>query len=559
MATKQSARKPLGGSRGASNRVGNYFAAPPAPPVALPAAAAATGAGPAQRPAEVASGAPSQTPNVTPGLDTLSSDAQAPGAGFTQTTPSTPGTLGDFSQAATTGANVLAPAAIGTRDLGLYQTAGMLGTAGKVAGIASDIGAGNYGKAATTAGSFLGGPVGLALGVGRMGYDALKGEGLIGGNVTPGSMASQGLGWANQGLFSEGGVNAQGFQDSGALTSPAYAPSPSMVTDLGTLDTGGGGGGWEAPGLQDSGAITSPVSSPSTSTVTDLGTLDTGGGYGDTGGSDGGGYGGVGGEGTAGSNGPGDGTAADYADGGMIEQPVGLSMSGYADGGEIGSGGPLLAMGFADGGPMGGAPGGMSRPGMGPETSPQMIEMRVNQMARNPQFRQAVLQSVQPLMQSGELTPQEVTTMGQIAMASMQNPKLYPQLRQFVAAQGMSPLPPSYDPMTIIKILSVTRALEQSGGGMAQPGQGQPTPAGQVPPTSQAQMVNPTGGPNGGMLQGPGTGRSDSIGTQNLSTGGPVKVSNGEYVIPEHVVRAKGRDFFDALLRRYSEVPKAEA
>jgi hypothetical protein len=149
--------------------------------------------------------------------------------------------------------------------------------------------------------------------------------------------------------------------------------------------------------------------------------------------------------------------------------------------------------------------------------------------------------------------------MGQIAMASMQNPKLYPQLRQFVAAQGMSPLPPSYDPMTIIKILSVTRALEQSGGGMAQPGQGQPTPAGQIPPTSQAQMVNPTGGPDGGMLQGPGTGRSDSIGTQNLSTGGPVKVSNGEYVIPEHVVRAKGRDFFDALLRRYSEVPKAEA
>jgi hypothetical protein len=72
-------------------------------------------------------------------------------------------------------------------------------------------------------------------------------------------------------------------------------------------------------------------------------------------------------------------------------------------------------------------------------------------------------------------------------------------------------------------------------------------------------MVNPTGAPDGGMLQGPGTGRSDSIGTQNMSNGGPVKVSNGEYVIPEHVVRAKGRDFFDALLRRYSEVPKAEA
>jgi len=61
---------------------------------------------------------------------------------------------------------------------------------------------------------------------------------------------------------------------------------------------------------------------------------------------------------------------------------------------------------------------------------------------------------------------------------------------------------------------------------------------------------------NGGFLQGPGTGRSDSIGTINESSGQPVKVANGEYVIPKHVVDAKGRDFFDSLLRRYSEVPK---
>lgn len=234
-----------------------------------------------------------------------------------------------------------------------------------------------------------------------------------------------------------------------------------------------------------------------------------------------------------------------------FESPVGLSIPGYADGGPMMPSGPLLAMGFAGGGQVTG----MGNPGG--DVSPDMINMRVNQMLRNPQFTQMVQQQMQPLMQSGELTPQEVQVMGQIAEASLQNPKLYPQLRQFVAQQGMTPLPPSFDPTVITKILAISRALAQAGGGMAQPGQGQATPPGQIPPTDQAQMQNPTGMANGGLLQGPGTGRSDSIGTVNESTGQPVKVATGEYVIPEHVVRAKGRDFFDALLRRYASVPKA--
>lgn len=232
-----------------------------------------------------------------------------------------------------------------------------------------------------------------------------------------------------------------------------------------------------------------------------------------------------------------------------FESPVGLSIPGYADGGPMMPNGPLLAMGFAGGGQIAG----MGNPGG--DVSPDMINMRVNQMLRNPQFTQMVQQQMQPLMQSGELTPQEVQVMGQIAEASLQNPKLYPQLRQFVAQQGMTPLPPSFDPTVITKILAISRALAQAGGGMSQPGQA--TPPGQIPPTDQAQMQNPTGMANGGLLQGPGTGRSDSIGTVNESTGQPVKVATGEYVIPEHVVRAKGRDFFDALLRRYASVPKA--
>lgn len=307
-------------------------------------------------------------------------------------------------------------------------------------------------------------------------------------------------------------INADGTRTIGAASTTPVTSGEVTTTELGPLgdapSIGGGGGGIGFSGYGDRGP---------------------GGSSGDTAAA------------AAGANASGPG----YADGG----PVGLSIPGYADGGPMMPNGPLLAMGFAGGGQVAG----MGNPGG--DVSPDMINMRVNQLVRDPRFVQSITQTLQPLMQSGELTPQEVQVMGQIAEASLQNPKLYPQLRQFVAQQGMTPLPPSFDPTVITKILAISRALAQAGGGMSQPGQA--TPPGQIPPTDQAQMQNPTGMANGGLLQGPGTGRSDSIGTVNESTGQPVKVATGEYVIPEHVVRAKGRDFFDALLRRYASVPKA--
>jgi hypothetical protein len=45
----------------------------------------------------------------------------------------------------------------------------------------------------------------------------------------------------------------------------------------------------------------------------------------------------------------------------------------------------------------------------------------------------------------------------------------------------------------------------------------------------------------GGMVRGPGTGVSDSI---------PIRVSNGEYVVPADVVRTKGTEFFDRLVEK---------
>lgn len=54
---------------------------------------------------------------------------------------------------------------------------------------------------------------------------------------------------------------------------------------------------------------------------------------------------------------------------------------------------------------------------------------------------------------------------------------------------------------------------------------------------------------NGGMIQGPGTGTSDSI-PAVVDGGKPAHVSNGEYVIPAAVVQALGQDFFDHLVQQ---------
>ena len=225
-----------------------------------------------------------------------------------------------------------------------------------------------------------------------------------------------------------------------------------------------------------------------------------------------------------------------WKDGGMIGDMPGITQR-YMDGGPV-QGGPMLAMGFADGGMMG---------QMGGQPTPAIVNKQVDAMLRDPRSRQTLLARPQQLMASGELTPDEVTTMGRVAEAALFSPELYPQLRQFVAAQGMTPLPAAFDPSVIMRIMAISRGLQQA------------TPAGQVPGTDQAQMQRPVPGEgNGGYLQGPGTGRSDSIGTVNETTGEPVKVANGEYVIPAHIVRAKGREFFDNLLRRYSDVPKGE-
>lgn len=55
---------------------------------------------------------------------------------------------------------------------------------------------------------------------------------------------------------------------------------------------------------------------------------------------------------------------------------------------------------------------------------------------------------------------------------------------------------------------------------------------------------------DGGPVKGAGTGVSDSIRAINTDTGAPVRISNGEYIVPADVVKVKGTEFFDRLVEK---------
>lgn len=69
--------------------------------------------------------------------------------------------------------------------------------------------------------------------------------------------------------------------------------------------------------------------------------------------------------------------------------------------------------------------------------------------------------------------------------------------------------------------------------------------------TGAAKALTGRGFADGGAIRGPGTGISDDVHAVNTDTGEPIRVSNGEYIVPADVVRAKGVEFFDKLKAKY--------
>lgn len=203
----------------------------------------------------------------------------------------------------------------------------------------------------------------------------------------------------------------------------------------------------------------------------------------------------------------------------------------------------------------------------------QMIEMAINQSAaQNPELVARVRAGIEAGLQSGEINMEDLNMAIELAKTVAQNPAMYPQVRQFVIQKGLATaeeLPPEYDEAIVIALLIAAKAMatdvEFTDRPSLQPGQPAPIQdmkAGgelkEVPEGNSGLSKLPEDVRNrmgymqdGGVLKGP----------SHDQGGIPVKVAGvnaaemegGEYVIPKHVVKAKGTEFFDRMLASYED------
>lgn len=218
-----------------------------------------------------------------------------------------------------------------------------------------------------------------------------------------------------------------------------------------------------------------------------------------------------------------------------------MNGPGYATGGQIGQA-PLGAQG----------PAGLQQPGQQQQISAQMLDASVQDiLRRNPQVASQVKQAVDEAIQSGEVTQEQCHQVVQLATAALNNPALWPQLRQWAIQKGMAgeqDIPQEFDQGLVVAILAAAKSYDHGNGNAAQV---VPTQAGiQQPGQKQAFAT-------GGQIQGKGTGTSDSIPAVNSSNGQHIKVSNGEFIIPANIVAIKGTEFFENLINKYSQQDEA--
>lgn len=208
-------------------------------------------------------------------------------------------------------------------------------------------------------------------------------------------------------------------------------------------------------------------------------------------------------------------------------------------------------MGFAEGGmvpptgmPMAPQPGMPAAPAPAPQAVMPIEQMQAEiqrVMRQNPQAVEQIRQAMLQALQSGQLSMQDLNMAIQMAVAAAQNPALYPKLRQLAIQRGLATeqdLPPNYDQGIVFALLAAGAALQQGGMGGA----------GAEPQPPAAMMASGGYIPKSASPTGDQTGRADDI---------PIRVSGGEFVIPKHVVDAKGTDFFNQMLDKYNKEKKA--
>lgn len=202
----------------------------------------------------------------------------------------------------------------------------------------------------------------------------------------------------------------------------------------------------------------------------------------------------------------------------------------YQEGGMVGPGGmPMRPAGIQTQSPM---------------MNPQMLDMQINEMlSQNPEIVARLRAGIEAGIQAGELDANELNTIIQLAKTVMQNPEMYPQLRQMAIQRGIATeadLPAEFDQGLLIAVLAAAKSMEAD---VQFEGQAAPQPQPQQPPMQEMEY--------GGMVNGPS---HDEGGVRvKMKGGGEIEVEGGEYVIPKDVVKRKGTDFFDKMLQEKDE------
>jgi len=240
-----------------------------------------------------------------------------------------------------------------------------------------------------------------------------------------------------------------------------------------------------------------------------------------------------------------------------IASAVGGMASSYQVGGQVGPGGqPILPPGVgAQPQLQAGMQPGLQQPGAAPKISNTQLMQEAQRFAqRNPRQVQQIQMAVQQALQSGELTPQELNMMVQMATVALQYPEMYPQLRAMAIREGLATeqdISPQFDPGLLFTIVILGQAMQ------AQP---QMQMGGEQPLAENPAMVagaTQMGGVSGPQVSGsmPSMAAGGALPTKSRRADGsiPIRAHEGEYVIPAHIVRAKGTEFFDKMLQNYSE------
>jgi hypothetical protein len=158
----------------------------------------------------------------------------------------------------------------------------------------------------------------------------------------------------------------------------------------------------------------------------------------------------------------------------------------------------------------------------------------------NPQVVEQIKGVIMHALQIGAITMEQLNMAIEMAKAAAADPSLYPRLRELAIQQGLvqpDEIPEEYDQGIVFAMLLAAEAVEEimddQGGGEDEQ---EPTPPPPGPGMARGGLV-----PKGGYDP---AGTADNI---------PIRVSGGEYVVPHHVVLAKGSDFFDRLIAKQNE------